>query len=90
MAKQGNKALQVQILEEKNATEQTRESKGRLLPDISAGVVYSYYFDRQNIFLPDRLPEPIKRYRKLLLVAEMPLTDTYLYISPFSILPHTG
>lgn len=52
MAKQGNKALQVQILEEKNATEQTRESKGRLLPDISAGVVYSYYFDRQNIFLP--------------------------------------
>jgi len=52
MARQGNKALQVQILEEKNATEQIQESKSRLLPDISAGVAYSYYFDRQNIFLP--------------------------------------
>ena len=52
LASQGNKALQVQILEEKNATEQTKESKGRLLPDISAGVAYSYFFDRQNIFLP--------------------------------------
>ncbi|AQX52234.1 TolC family protein [Elizabethkingia anophelis] len=52
MARQGNKTLQIQILEEKRATEQIRESKGRLLPDISAGVVYSYYFDRQNIFLP--------------------------------------
>ena len=52
MAKQGNKSLQVQVLEEKYAAEQTRESKSRLLPDISAGVAYSYYFDRQNIFLP--------------------------------------
>ncbi|AIL46544.1 TolC family protein [Elizabethkingia anophelis] len=52
MARQGNKTLQIQILEEKRATEQIRESKGRLLPDISAGVAYSYYFDRQNIFLP--------------------------------------
>ena len=41
MARQGNKILQVQILEEKNATEQTRESKGKLLPDLSAGVGYS-------------------------------------------------
>ncbi|MGJ1431664.1 TolC family protein [Sphingobacterium spiritivorum] len=52
MAREGNKILQVQILEEKNVTEQTRESKGRMMPDISAGVAYSYYFDRQNIFLP--------------------------------------
>ncbi|EFK57259.1 outer membrane channel protein [Sphingobacterium spiritivorum] len=52
MARQGNKTLQVQILEEKNAVEQTRESKGKLLPDLAAGVAYSYYFDRQNIFLP--------------------------------------
>lgn len=52
MARQGNKTLQIQILEEKRATEQIWESKGRLLPDISAGVAYSYYFDRQNIFLP--------------------------------------
>jgi len=52
MARQGNKTIQVQILEEKNAAEKTRENKGRLLPDISAGVAYSYYFDRQNIFLP--------------------------------------
>lgn len=52
MARQGNKTLQVQLLEEKYATEQTRESRSRLLPDISAGAAYSYYFDRQNIFLP--------------------------------------
>lgn len=52
LARQGNKTLQVQLLEEKNVAEQTRESKGLLLPDISAGVAYSYYFDRQNIFLP--------------------------------------
>lgn len=52
MAKQGNKALQVQILEEIHAKEITRETKGGLLPSISANVGYSYYFDRQAIFLP--------------------------------------
>lgn len=52
MAKHGNKALQVQILEEIHAKEITRETKGGLLPSISANVGYSYYFDRQAIFLP--------------------------------------
>ena len=52
MAKQGNKALQVQVLEEINAKEITRETKGGLLPTISGNVGYSYYFDRQTIFLP--------------------------------------
>lgn len=52
MAREGNKILQVQLLEEKNVTEQIQENKGRMMPEISAGVAYSYYFDRQNIFLP--------------------------------------
>lgn len=52
MANQGNKALQVQVLEEINATEMTRETRGNLLPSISGNVGYSYYFDRQAIFLP--------------------------------------
>lgn len=52
MAKKGNKAVQVQALEEMYATEQTRETKSGLLPSISANVAYSYFFDRQTIFLP--------------------------------------
>ncbi|MCQ9639513.1 TolC family protein [Chryseobacterium sp. WG14] len=52
MAKQGNKALQVQVLEEINAKEKTRETKGALQPTISANFGYSYYFDRQVIFMP--------------------------------------
>ncbi|WP_306354125.1 TolC family protein [Flavobacterium sp. '19STA2R22 D10 B1'] len=52
MAKQGNKALQVQVLEEIHAKEMTRETNGRLLPSISANAGYSRYFDRQVIFLP--------------------------------------
>ena len=52
MAKHGNKALQVQVLEEINAKEITRETKGGLLPNISGNLGYSYYFDRQAIFLP--------------------------------------
>ncbi|MCS3554079.1 MULTISPECIES: TolC family protein [unclassified Sphingobacterium] len=52
MAKQGNKAIQVQILEEIHAREITNEVKGGLLPSISANAAYSRYFDRQVIFLP--------------------------------------
>lgn len=51
-AGKGNKALQVQILEEIHSAEQTREAKGAHLPNISANVAYSYFFDRQIIFLP--------------------------------------
>lgn len=52
MAKQGNMALQVQVLEEIHAKELTRETKGGLLPSISGNLGYSYYFDRPAIFLP--------------------------------------
>lgn len=52
MAKQGNKAIQVQRLEEKQANEMTRESKSYVLPDVSANLAYAYYFNRQVIFLP--------------------------------------
>jgi outer membrane protein len=52
MAKHGNKAMQVQVLEEIRAKEMTRETRGGLLPSISANVGYSYYFDRQIIFMP--------------------------------------
>ncbi|PIF46518.1 outer membrane protein TolC [Chryseobacterium sp. 52] len=52
MAKQGNKTIQMQILEEMHAKEMTRETKSGLLPSISANAAYSRYFDRQVIFLP--------------------------------------
>jgi outer membrane protein TolC len=52
MAKQGNKTLQVQTLEEMHSREKTRETKGGLLPNISANAAYSHYFDKQQIFLP--------------------------------------
>lgn len=52
MAKQGNKTLQIQVLEEIHAKEMTWETKGGLLPSISANAGYSHYFDRQVIFLP--------------------------------------
>lgn len=52
MAAQGNKELQVQTLEEIRYKEITRETKSRLLPNISASGAYSRYFDRQVIFLP--------------------------------------
>ncbi|MDX3917432.1 MULTISPECIES: TolC family protein [Olivibacter] len=52
MASEGNKALQVQVLEEIHAAALTREKRGTLLPSISANVAYSHFFDRQTIFLP--------------------------------------
>lgn len=52
MAAKGNRQLQVQALEEMRQKEVTREIGSRLLPDISAGGNYLYYFNRQVIFLP--------------------------------------
>ncbi|MCC9070561.1 TolC family protein [Flavobacterium sp. F-65] len=52
MAKQGNKTIQIQTLEEIHSRELTRETKGGLLPNISANAAYSHYFDKQQIFLP--------------------------------------
>ncbi|WP_430611785.1 TolC family protein [Flavobacterium sp. JP2137] len=51
-AKNGNKTIQLQVLEEQQAREQLRESKSHLMPQIAANLGYSYYFDRQVIFLP--------------------------------------
>lgn len=52
MAKHGNKAIQVQILEEIHVKEMTQEVKGGLLPTITANAAYSRYFERPIIFLP--------------------------------------
>lgn len=52
LAKQGNKELQVQVLEEMYSQEITKETKSSLLPSISASAAYSYYVNRQVIFLP--------------------------------------
>lgn len=52
MAQKGNKTLQMQMLEEISTKELTKEAKNNLLPTISANAGYSYYFDRQVIFLP--------------------------------------
>lgn len=52
LATKGNKELQIQILEELRYKEITKETKGRMLPNISANAAYSHYFDRQVIFLP--------------------------------------
>lgn len=52
LAKENNKSLHIQQFEEQNAAERTRESKGALLPSVNAHGSYSYYFDRQVIFLP--------------------------------------
>lgn len=52
MAKEGNKTLQMQMLEEINTKEVTKETKNGFLPSISANAGYSYYINRQVIFLP--------------------------------------
>lgn len=52
MAKEGNKTLQIQMLEEINTKEVTKETKNGFLPSISANAGYSYYINRQVIFLP--------------------------------------
>lgn len=52
IARENNKALKVEMLEAKSAREETNVSKAALLPTISASGGYSYYFDRQVIFMP--------------------------------------
>lgn len=52
LAKENNKSLKVHYLEEKFAEESIKVSKGNLLPSLSANGNYSYYFDRQVIFMP--------------------------------------
>lgn len=52
MAKNGNKKLQAQALEEIYTAEQSKEIRNGYLPNISAGASYIRYFDRQVIFMP--------------------------------------
>jgi outer membrane protein len=52
IARENNKTLKVEILAAKSAHEETNVSKAALLPTISASGGYSYYFDRQVIFMP--------------------------------------
>ena len=52
LAMENNKSLKVQYLEEKLAEESIKMSKGNLLPSLSANGNYSYYVDRQVIFMP--------------------------------------
>ena len=52
IARERNKSLKAEMLEAKSAHEETNVSKAALLPTISASGGYSYYFDRQVIFMP--------------------------------------
>lgn len=52
IASKSNRQIQIQTLEERRVKENTREARSQLLPGVSAGGSYQYYFDRQVIFLP--------------------------------------
>jgi outer membrane protein len=52
MAMENNKLLQAQKYQEQFARESTKESVGYLLPSLSVHGSYSYFFDRQVIFMP--------------------------------------
>ena len=52
IANENNKTLRAELLEEKSFHEETKVSKASMLPTVSAGGSYSYYFDRQVIFMP--------------------------------------
>jgi outer membrane protein len=52
LAKENNKALRAEVLESKSLREETKIARGSMLPTLSANGSYSYYFDRQVIFMP--------------------------------------
>lgn len=52
IAHENNKGLKVKMLDTKSAHEETSISKASMLPSISVTGAYSYYFDRQVIFMP--------------------------------------
>ncbi len=52
LAKENNKLLQIQQMEEKVAQVVARETKGSLLPTVGIQGSYQYFFDRQVIFMP--------------------------------------
>jgi outer membrane protein len=51
-ATKANRELQIQRLEILRSGEQLKESRSFWLPSFSGSANYSYYFDRQNIFMP--------------------------------------
>lgn len=52
LAKQNNRTLQVQYMEENVADGSVKEARSAMLPSISAHGNYSYYINRQVIFMP--------------------------------------
>ena len=52
LAKENNKSLKTKSYEEEYAREEIKISQSNMLPSVSASGNYSYYFDRQVIFLP--------------------------------------
>lgn len=52
LAKEKNKTLQLQYLEEKVARSSIKEARSAMLPTIGINGSYQYYVDRQVIFLP--------------------------------------
>ncbi len=52
IAKENNKSLQIQKFSEEVSTQRTLESRGAMLPTLDVRGNYSYYLDRQVIFMP--------------------------------------
>jgi outer membrane protein len=52
LAKENNKSLKSKSYDEEYAKEEIRISQSNMLPSVNASGNYSYYFDRQVIFMP--------------------------------------
>jgi outer membrane protein len=52
VARKNNKSLQIKSLDVENSRERFNVVKSNMLPTINAAASYSYYFDRQVIFMP--------------------------------------
>jgi outer membrane protein len=52
IARTNNKTLQIKSLDVENSQDQLNVVKANMLPSINIGGNYSYYFDRQVIFMP--------------------------------------
>lgn len=52
LALENNKQINIQRLQEKVAFHQSKESMGNLLPSLQFQASYSYYFEKQRIFMP--------------------------------------
>lgn len=52
IANENNRSLKTQRLEQDLSREKIKESSGKFRPSISANTGYSYFFDRQVVFMP--------------------------------------